>query len=448
MAGFNPIDALNKNSKAAGEEPPRGRFRTKDIKLQNIYYNEKNFYPQEDIEEKAAEIYAIGLLQNLVVTYEPTEEGEYKLISGERRYRALRLLTEQGHTEFETVTCNVRNIKSEYEEVVELIIANSSRNKTDIILLQEEKELKNALEQMKKNKIPLKGYDLQSGRLRDVIAKILNKSASKIAQIEAINNNLSDGLKQEVQKGNLGFSAAYELSKMDKEKQEEEYERIKARDEAVTVAAVKNVLDSDTTKTEETESENVSDSDTIKIEENESENVSDSDTTESEEIEPNPVTATSLCYSCTKWSTCDEKGTTVIRCGSYKDKREEYKTEEQRYNEEQDEIDRQTKRKLQEMEDAEKMTKTPQEKEPEVREIRISSMSFEEFEAEKRHIIPLNNDKYHAGDILKMWEYKAGEQTGRYMKRRILNVLKECKGIEEGYCVVEIDRHYDIFDYK
>ena len=36
----------------------------------------------------------------------------------------------------------------------------------------------------------IKGYDLQSGRLRDVIASMLKMSKTKIAQIESVNNNL------------------------------------------------------------------------------------------------------------------------------------------------------------------------------------------------------------------------------------------------------------------
>lgn len=90
--GFSVVDALSKNSKQGVEETPRARFRTKDISIHKIYSNSKNFYPQEGIEEKAAEILAVGMLENIAVMYAPEEQGEYRIISGERRWRALKML--------------------------------------------------------------------------------------------------------------------------------------------------------------------------------------------------------------------------------------------------------------------------------------------------------------------------------------------------------------------
>lgn len=129
--GFSVMDALNKNTKAGAEDStPRGKFRTKDLSIFKIYANEGNFYPQEDIEQKAGEILAFGLLENLVVKYEPREAaGEYKLISGERRWRALCLLVEKGYKEFEFVTCNIIAPSTSQEERIALIIANSHRTK-------------------------------------------------------------------------------------------------------------------------------------------------------------------------------------------------------------------------------------------------------------------------------------------------------------------------------
>lgn len=83
--GFSVLDALNENSKRGIDTTPKARFRTKDISIHKIYSNARNFYPQEGIEEKAGEILTIGLIENLAVMYAPSEEGEYKLISGERR---------------------------------------------------------------------------------------------------------------------------------------------------------------------------------------------------------------------------------------------------------------------------------------------------------------------------------------------------------------------------
>ena len=45
------MDALNKNSKAAAEEKPKARFRTRDISIRKIYSNDRNFYSMPGIEQ-------------------------------------------------------------------------------------------------------------------------------------------------------------------------------------------------------------------------------------------------------------------------------------------------------------------------------------------------------------------------------------------------------------
>lgn len=69
---------------------------------------------------------------------------------------------------------------------------------------------------------------------------------------------------------------------------------------------------------------------------------------------PHPESITSLCYSCQKYKDCNVKTGTCQKCDQYINKAEAEKTDEQRYSEEQDAIDRQTKKKLQERADAEK----------------------------------------------------------------------------------------------
>lgn len=54
-----------------------------------------------------------------------------------------------------------------------------------------------------------------------VISSMLHVSKTKIAQIEAINNNLIPEWKEELKKERLTFSAAYELSGMTEDEQRE-----------------------------------------------------------------------------------------------------------------------------------------------------------------------------------------------------------------------------------
>ena len=57
-AGWSVMDALNKKSKATAEEKPKARFRTRDISIDRMYSNDKNFYSMEDIEKLADTIQA------------------------------------------------------------------------------------------------------------------------------------------------------------------------------------------------------------------------------------------------------------------------------------------------------------------------------------------------------------------------------------------------------
>lgn len=217
---WNAMDALNRNTQAAvTDERPKARFRIRDISIKKMYSNDANFYSMQDIEQLAQKIYAVGLLENLTVVHDPCDRGEYRIIAGERRWRALNLLVERGYKEFEIASCQVKTPAEEHEEMVQLIVANAYRNKTVKDILEEEQKLKETLQYMKKNKIPLQGYQLDSGRLRDVISDILNLPATKIAQIESINKRLLPEFTKELKNGDLTFSAAYELSGLQEESQ-------------------------------------------------------------------------------------------------------------------------------------------------------------------------------------------------------------------------------------
>ena len=64
-----------------------------------------------------------------------------------------------------------------------------------------------------------------NAKLRDVIAKMLQMPATKIAQIESINKHLIPEFAEELKEGRLTFSAAYMISGMNEETQAEMLER-------------------------------------------------------------------------------------------------------------------------------------------------------------------------------------------------------------------------------
>lgn len=380
--GFSVMDALSKNSKQGAEETPRARFRTKDISIHKIYSNSQNFYPQEGIEEKAAEILTVGMLENIAVMYAPEEQGEYRIISGERRWRALKMLVEQGYKEFEIVTCQVRSPANPHEERIELIIANSSRVKDAATILREESELKNELEYMRDNGFKLRGYDLKSGRLRDVIAGMLKMSKTKIAQIEAVNNNLIAEFREALEQKSITFSAAYELAGMSAEGQRRALERYMEDGELPykIIKEMKQEIDAACQGEQipgqivfdhngDVNEMDVSDSDTDSPGDERPKEAAEDGREEAAELEvipepyedPHPIGITSLCYGCQRYLGCNVRTSTCTSCDQYVDKAEAEKTDEQRYDEEQARIDRQTRARLRKMEDEEKMKHLPSE---------------------------------------------------------------------------------------
>lgn len=427
-AGFSVKDALNKNSKAGIDESPRARFRTKDISIFKMYRNDMNFYSVADIEELAGDILLSGLKQNLELVYAPCEKGEYRIVAGERRWEALKYLVSKGYKDFELATSKLTTPQDDDEEQVEIIIANSYRSKTISDMIEEETRLKASLERMKAAGKKIKGYDLQSGRLRDVISSMLHVSKTKIAQIEAINNNLIPEWKEELKKERLTFSAAYELSGMTEDEQRETLGKFSETGE-LTHKEVKDM------KEAKAAGQQVSESDTAENGMNPPEARAGDDYET-----PHPEGITSICYSCTEYETCNVKTGTCTSCDQYKNRAEAYKTEEQRYNEEQDAIDRETKKKLREQAEEEKMNNLPsdtQENGQKVHHIKLGATFFEEVASgEKTFELRKNDRGYKKGDILEMMEFKDGKNTGRTVRVLVTYILEEFAGLEDGYCIM------------
>lgn len=427
-AGFSVKDALNKNSKAGIDESPRARFRTKDISIFKMYRNTMNFYSVKDIEELAGDILLSGLKQNLELVYAPCEKGEYRIVAGERRWEALKYLVSKGYKDFELATSKLTTPQDDDEEQVEIIIANAYRTKTISDMIEEETRLKASLERMKAAGKKIKGYDLQSGRLRDVISPMLHMSKTKIAQIEAVNNNLIPEWREELKKERLTFSAAYELSGMTEDEQREALGKFAETGE-LTHKEVKDM------KEAKAAGQQVSESDTAESSMNPPE-VRAGDDYET----PHPEGITSICYSCTEYETCNVKTGTCTSCDQYNNRAEAYKTDEQRYSEEQDAIDRETKKKLREMEQEEKMQSLPsdtQETGQKVHQIRLAKPYFDDVaNGIKTFELQKNDRGYKVGDILEMMEFADGKNTGRTVKVLVTYMLEDYTGIEDGYCIM------------
>lgn len=436
---WNVMEQLNKNAQkaAVGDETPKARFRTKDINIKKLYSNDKNFYSVTDIEPLAQKILLVGLIENLEVVHDPCDRGEYRITAGERRWRALKLLVEQGYTDFEMVTCQIQTPASADEEMLRLIIANDYRNKTVADILEEEKQLKDILQRMKQEGRTIKGYKLDSGRLRDVIAKMLQMPATKIAQIESINKHLIPEFAEELKEGRLTFSAAYMISGMNEETQAEMLERY--QENGLTYKEVKEIKQEQEEKAaaEQIKGQKNIDqfAETEEIEEPEDDAEDAGDEGEWEDAHPESIT--SLCYSCKRYSDCNVKTGTCQSCDQYINKAEAEKTEEERYSEEQDAIDRETAKKLREKADEEKMQQLPSQQEKKVHDVKLGTTFFDDVKTGRKTFELRKNDRgYKEGDIIVMHEYKDGTTTGRTIEKKIVYMLEDFTGLEDGYCIL------------
>lgn len=436
---WNVMEQLNANAKkaAVGDNTPKAHFRTQDVSINKMYSNDKNFYSVEDIEPLAQKILLVGLMENLEVVHDPCDRGEYRIIAGERRWRALKILVEKGYTEFEKATCQIQTPASEEEETLRLIIANDYRNKTVSDLLEEEDKLKKILQRMKENGQKIMGIDLNSGRIRDVVAYFLKIAPTKVAQIESINKRLIPEFSKELKEGRLTFSAAYMISGMNEETQAEMLERY--QENGLTYKEVKEIKQQQEEKAAAEQIEGQMNIDQFTETEEEIEEPEDDaeDTEDEDEWEDaHPESITSLCYSCKRYSDCNVKTGTCQSCDQYINKAEAEKTEEERYSEEQDAIDRETAKKLREKADEEKMQQLPSDSNKD-KCIRMSQSAFEEIEEGKPYIIT-KDDSFRKGQEVTLIAFKEGKATGQQRKKTIICVDTSItsSALEDGYCIL------------
>lgn len=192
------------------------------IPITELRPNGGNFYDTSNFEDLADSIELNGLLEPLCVFRRGQGTGHYVIFSGHRRYKALRRLYEKsGFEKWMEVPCIVYpDPHDANRETVMLIHANSTgRVLSNWEKAQQAQRLKEALVAMREG-----GAELP-GRIRDLVAEEMQMSASKLARLEAIGNNLTEvRFAKAWRDGRLNESVAYELSKLPKERQKEAWD--------------------------------------------------------------------------------------------------------------------------------------------------------------------------------------------------------------------------------
>jgi ParB family chromosome partitioning protein len=215
---FSMNDLLNGQSRTSDQK--KGSFVIVDVSIDKLVPSSANLYGIREIEELAANIESVGLLHNLVVRH---KDGNYEIISGERRYRACKLLFDGGNTAFASLPCKVETEESDTMAELKLIFANATaRELTDYEKTEQARRMKELFRKLREE-----GYKLE-GRLRDIVADMLDVSPSQVSKMESVAERLIPELTEEFKQGAIGITDAYAASTLPPEQQRgvlEDYKR-------------------------------------------------------------------------------------------------------------------------------------------------------------------------------------------------------------------------------
>jgi len=215
MGGLDLKSLLSSSSLNAiqDEECTSNKIKIVQLSIHDLIPSEDNFYSVEDITTLKNSIEIFGIKQNLTVKQE--DNGKYTIIAGHRRRLASLALVEEGKTEYEMLPCSIESELDGIKEQLLLITTNATtRQLTDWEKTQQAKKMRELLEHYKKQeKIP--------GRIRELIAEILETSPSQVGRMESISKNLTDPFQEEFKQEHINISTAYELSTLPEDKQED-----------------------------------------------------------------------------------------------------------------------------------------------------------------------------------------------------------------------------------
>lgn len=239
MAKFKLNNNLAKNiADSVNKVNAKADFGIRNIDINLLVPSEKNFYEISDIEELAESIEQNGLYHNLIVRKLDDEE-RYEILSGERRYEALKMLYESGNENFSKVPCQVRNNVDDTDAEIILIQANAeTRELSEMEKIKQIQRLEELykIKKSKGEKIP--------GKLRDKIGQHMNLSGVQVQRYKKIGKDLIPELKEMLEIKRIGMADAFKFSGLEENKQKAIYEFLKVND-GVSASEANNKVNKD-----------------------------------------------------------------------------------------------------------------------------------------------------------------------------------------------------------
>lgn len=218
---FDIKDFLNTESKKEMADD----FVLKKIPAEKLHPSDKNFYEMDPVEIEALKetIELVGVQENLIVKKigEGENTGDYEIIAGHKRHRAVTELLAEGKEISPLLPCKVESDTDGVKNELILIFTNSTqRERSDYCKMQEIQRVRELLEEYAK-------YNNLPGRKRDIIAGILNTSKTTIGRLDNIRRNIIPEFLEEYKAGKISTSAANEIAGASPEAQQQLLEKYK-----------------------------------------------------------------------------------------------------------------------------------------------------------------------------------------------------------------------------
>lgn len=217
------------------------------LDMDKLRPNSNNMYSMTQI-EKLGDLIKLsgGILQNIIVL-PADEEGYYTITTGERRWRAARLLQEKGlyPEKFEgKVPCTIRSlddidlpIGKEMKEQFAILTTNQYRDKSDgekMMEMQEWKKIIAALREAGAEYLPMHLTDGEQVKIkgtptRELLAGQLGVSTGQIARMETVEKKGSPQLLDMLMNDSMDLSAAEEMLRLNEQEQNETLRQLKRK---------------------------------------------------------------------------------------------------------------------------------------------------------------------------------------------------------------------------
>ena len=195
-------------------------FKVTYIPLQDLVTNQHNEgFSMDDIEELKTSIREIGLEQNLVVV---PDGGKFRILTGHRRFVALKQLCEEGIEKFRTVPCIVKDLtkidlplSEQSKELYAIATTNlENRRYTDADKLKMMEMLSKVYDELRQN-----GYE-NLGKRRDFLADRLGISSAGVQILNYVDKNIDESFREAFLSERIPLMVANEIAHMPKEAQQ------------------------------------------------------------------------------------------------------------------------------------------------------------------------------------------------------------------------------------